>query len=133
MTDTTSPITLDQLRFFVPGPPVPFTRVLKGSKQPRAERYRAYRLAVGLTAMQAGAEIIDGSVDVSIAIFDDQKRRRYDLDNVFKAVADALNGVCYVDDRQIVSGQFAIYEAGDNPQGVSVIISTVLSGERSAA
>jgi len=28
-----------------------------------------------------------------------------DVDNVFKAVADALNGIAYVDDRQIVDAQ----------------------------
>lgn len=28
---------------------------------------------------------------------------RYDLDNLVKGVADGLNGICYADDRQIVS------------------------------
>lgn len=121
------------LMFFVPGPPVPFTRVLRGSRQARAERYRAYRLAVGLEAVQAGAEVIDGPISVSIAIFDGQERRRYDADNVLKGILDALNGVCYADDRQVVRGEFAIYPAGENPEGVSVIVSEVLTGEREAA
>lgn len=114
-------------QFFVPGPPVPFTRVLRGSKQARAERYRAYRLAVGFKAKEAGAEIIEGPVHVGIDIYDDQKRRRYDLDNVFKGILDALNGICFIDDRQVESGRFRLHKGGD--AGVEICVMTKLGDD----
>ena len=99
------------LHFTVPGAPVPFTRVLRGSKQPRAERYRAYKTEVGYRAKLAGAEPLVGPIGVYVQISEpDPACRRYDIDNVLKAVIDGLIGVAFVDDRQIVRAEVSIYQ-----------------------
>ena len=96
--------------FTVPGPPTPYTRVLKGSQQPRAMKYRAYRDLVGLRANLAGAEPFEGPVDVRVQIYVPKPdRRRFDIDNVLKGILDALNGVCYADDKQVTTASVSIY------------------------
>jgi Holliday junction resolvase RusA-like endonuclease len=49
----------------------------------------------------AGAEPIVGPVRVEVSFWRSSKRR-CDLDNLVKSVTDALNGLAYVDDQQIV-------------------------------
>lgn len=117
-------MTIDTLSFFVPGPPVPFTRVLRGERSKRAAKYRAYRAEVALRAKEAGAEPIDGPVWLSVAVFlVKPEKRTYDLDNCYKGCADALNAIAYHDDRQIIRGEFGIYPADFGlPEGVNVIV-----------
>lgn len=53
-----------------------------------------------------GREPLAGELKCSMKFYRKYKRtsRRFgDLDNLFKAVADALNGICYADDAQIIS------------------------------
>jgi Holliday junction resolvase RusA-like endonuclease len=117
------------IEFTVPGKPVPFTRVLKGSRQPRAERYRQYRKDVGWAAKQAGAEVIDGPVCLDLKIIvPDRLKRRWDVDNIIKCYADALEGICYANDRQITSVTARIYTAGyfGREEGVSVCVIPVV-------
>lgn len=122
------------LTFFVPGPPTPFTRVLRGERSKRAEKYRAYREVVARTAREAGAEPMDGPVSMSITIFlQKPTKRKFDADNCFKGIADALNTIAYHDDLQVVKGDFTVV-AGTSalPEGVSVIVEQVLRGEEAA-
>ena len=115
----------------VPGDPV-------GKQRPRFARIgntairaftpaktKAYEAKVGLLAMsKRTGTIMEGPVSVSIvAVFKRPqrlKRRkdpdalilydgRVDLDNVIKAVLDGLNGVIYVDDKQVVKIAAASY------------------------
>ena len=98
------------ISFTVPGSPVPFTRVLKGSKQDRAIRYRNYKTAVGWSAKDAGAEPWDGPIRVNVQIYErNPEKRRYDIDNVLKGILDSLNGVCFLDDKQVTAASVAIY------------------------
>ncbi len=52
-------------------------------------------------AMQGNPPII-GPVSMRL-VFVLANRRRVDLDNLNKAVSDSLNGICYVDDSQVVN------------------------------
>ena len=71
----------------------------------------AYRLMV------AGATILDGPVAVGVLLHPRQTKqgsphkRRIDLDNAIKAALDACQGVCFVDDRQVISLSAAVGEA----------------------
>jgi Holliday junction resolvase RusA-like endonuclease len=48
---------------------------------------------------------------------------RPDWDNVAKLVLDALSGVAYRDDAQIVHGQaMTVYAAADEPAGIEVFV-----------
>lgn len=59
----------------------------------------AFRHAVRMIAMVQDVRPITGPVAVFVDVY--RPRRRGDLDNVLKAVLDALNGVAYRDDEQV--------------------------------
>ena len=83
--------------------------------KPRAVREwtqdAAYRLRV------AGAAILDGPVAVGVLLHPKQTKRgsphkrRIDLDNAIKAALDACQGICFVDDQQVISLSAVVGEA----------------------
>ena len=109
-----------ELRFEVPGRPVPAVRMTQRGahtpdhpKRKQMDACLAFKNAVGWAAQQAGAVVWTGPVIVAINVhIRNPLKRRWDLDNVLKSCTDALNGVCYVDDKQITSASIRIYTAG---------------------
>lgn len=87
----------------IPGRPVPCVRMTQRGKfvKPQAQRYLAYKESVGWIAKVSGAKIITGPVEVRM-IFFFANNKLPDLDNLIKAILDALNGICWIDDRQVV-------------------------------
>ena len=70
----------------------------------RMKEYKAKIRQAAVRAM-AGLEPLTGAVKVLIKLcrkFKATSKRFGDLDNHAKAICDSLNGVCYVDDSQIV-------------------------------
>ena len=59
----------------------------------------AFRHAVRMIAMVQGVTPITGPVAVFLDVY--RPRKRGDLDNLLKAVLDALNNVAYADDDQV--------------------------------
>lgn len=59
----------------------------------------AFRHAVRMIAQVQGVQPISGPVAVFLDVY--RPRKRGDLDNLLKAVLDALNGVAYGDDEQV--------------------------------
>lgn len=102
---------MSAIKIDAPIEPVPFQRTYIDDtyKQRNPVRYREFKETLGwyaLAAMQGRAPLT-GSVIVRIKIYKQKPRkvtsRNYgDVDNHAKAVLDALNGICYVDDRQVV-------------------------------
>ena len=68
----------------------------------------AWKRTAAWTAKSIGIEPITGPVGVRIALLPRMTvrgkatKRRIDLDNAIKAVLDALNGVAYADDSQVI-------------------------------
>ena len=110
------------ISFIVPGIPVAkgrprFARVGKGVRTFTPAKTVRFEERVMLAAQAAGVTMLTGPVEVSIsAIFGmvgpPRKRKpreaqwkatRPDVENVAKAVLDALNGIAYRDDAQVVS------------------------------
>ena len=60
----------------------------------------AFRHAVRLIAQVQRVQPMSGPVAVFLDVY--RPRKRGDLDNLLKAVLDALNGVAYGDDEQVV-------------------------------
>jgi len=106
--------------FFIPGIPRPKgrPRLGKGGNVYTPERTRSYEREIGWLAREAGHKPIDGPVSLAIVIYftpptawreadrlaaigQFADSATTDADNVVKAVADALNHVCYHDDRQV--------------------------------
>jgi crossover junction endodeoxyribonuclease RusA len=96
-----------EVRFRVEGRPCAYVRMTRGTKWgARAQRYLAYRAELGYRAKEAGASPCTGPVRIHIQAY--VKRRTFDLDNLVKAVLDGLNGVAFVDDKQVYIIQAAI-------------------------
>jgi len=137
-------------RFTVPGNPVPQPRPRFSSRGGFARAYtpakhpvNAYRQAVELMARSAlstfGLAPWAGDVAIQIdAVFgrppshkrlgDKAPRRpvKSDWDNVAKAVCDALNGIAYVDDDQIIDAHVTRRYARDGEAAHTVVTITRL-------
>ena len=92
------------ISFTVTGEPVPkqsFRFARAGSYQPA--RVKDWQDMVAWAARQAtmGHPPIEGEVSVR-CWFRVGNRRRVDLDNLWKAVGDAIEGIAYLNDSQIV-------------------------------
>ena len=86
--------------------PMPRPRFTRGRTFTPADIVQ-YKTAISLAAKSAmeGKPPIEGEVQAKMKFtrkFKASSKRFGDADNLFKAVADALNGIAYVDDAQIV-------------------------------
>jgi len=91
--------------------PVPFNRPRFGKSKSvfNSPRYSAFKTELGYKARLAmnGKQIITGAFKISVDIYKKSSQNVLnknfgDLDNFIKAVMDALNGICFVDDAQCV-------------------------------
>lgn len=107
---------MSSIKFTVTTEPVPFKR--PGTNRKRRfndPRYSNYKEYVGLhakTAMQGQAPF-DGAIKISVVVSTKYKPtslKAGDIDNHLKAVLDALNGICFTDDRQIVEGHVYLFK-----------------------
>ncbi len=90
--------------FIIPGEIVPYTRVGRERWTDRARRHPTSRDAVRAMALAAvGARIDDearsGRWHAGMPFY--RYKRRGDVDNLLKAVLDALQGVVWNDDAQV--------------------------------
>lgn len=98
------------IKFVVPTEPVPFKRALSnGKRRFNDPRYSDYKYFVGLHARVAmqGQAPFDGAIRINVTVstkYQPTSLKAGDVDNHLKAAMDALNGICYRDDRQIVEG-----------------------------
>lgn len=102
--------------FVVPGDPEPWRRARsRGKVRFTDPRSVAFKAKVALFATRACKVPIEGPVCLRVACYwparkpdlktprpPEWRDTRPDADNVLKAVADALNGIAYVDDAQVV-------------------------------
>lgn len=65
-------------------------------------------------ARQQGAQVLHGAICVSVDIY--RPRRVGDLSNRYKVLEDALIGVCYEDDEQIVDIHMRRFDCKSNPR-----------------
>ncbi len=112
-----------RVEFTVPGRPTPKARarVVRGGAYTPA-RTREYEDRVGWCARQAfaGQAPFREPVELSIrAVF--TKRNHGDFGNIVKAVEDALEGIAYLNDRQVLRwGGGGIYYGREDHAVVSV-------------
>ena len=90
----------------------------RGGRPHLTKEARRYKSAVRLRALAAGhRKPIEGPVYVMLAVY--RPLRRGDLDNRVKAVLDALRGVAFVDDDQVVGLTAFRHDDPDNPRIVA--------------
>lgn len=98
------------IRFSANLEPMPFKRVMQsGRRRYNDGRYTEFKVELGTFALKAmaGLEPLTGAVSLRVDFYklkpkSPASRRWGDLDNHLKAVLDALNGICYLDDAQVV-------------------------------
>lgn len=109
--------------FVVPGVPIPYARMTyaqvkalripehrRTAKVPRQiQTYLAYKEYVGLIARSACPEPFTGPVTLAVEVYlVDRMKRRWDADNVLKGISDALNGIAFLDDKQVTKAKIEI-------------------------
>ena len=92
--------------FVIPTRPVPKERPRMSTKGRRAylytpEKTLAYEEYVGLVARKHVKEPLTCKVTVGAEMFFRRGKRMPDLDNCIKSLLDGMNGIVYVDDRQV--------------------------------
>lgn len=87
----------------IPGRPVPAARMTRRGKwiKPQAQRYLAFKEHVGFCARQYFPEPLRDPIAVEIDCYM-AGGVMPDVDNVAKAVMDGMNGIAWLDDRQVV-------------------------------
>ena len=107
---------MSTIKFSVTTEPVPFKRARSNGKRHFNDpRYSDFKYYVGLharTAMQGRAPF-DGAIKITVTVSTKYKPtalKSGDIDNHLKAVLDALNGICYVDDRQITEAHVYLHK-----------------------
>lgn len=105
-------MTLDLIaEFMVPGEPLPKAR-------PRFGKGRAYTAKRTVLAENNIIDTFDHACPLWEPVIDDialevdfhrTNRRRADWDNLAKLLTDALNGIAYADDKQIVDGRVRVF------------------------
>jgi Holliday junction resolvase RusA-like endonuclease len=112
---------MTRIWFTVPGEPRGWARArTQGARFFTDTKTRSEKQAVAAWAMEAGARIIDGPVSVTLTAYlripksatkkaraamlagAERPTKKPDGDNLAKLALDALNGVCWHDDVQVV-------------------------------
>ena len=86
----------------VPGRPVPAVRMTGRGKfvKANAQRYLEYKDMVGWIAKKHFVEPLKGDISF-LAKFYLYRGHTPDIDNLLKAAMDSLNGIAWLDDRQV--------------------------------
>lgn len=89
------------MKLRVPYPPLAnrYWRVFRG-RVVKSEEARRYQQGLRMRALTQRIRPLSGDVVVSLAVF--RPRRSGDLDGAHKVLLDALQGVAYVNDSQVV-------------------------------
>lgn len=115
------------ITFSVDAKPIPQSRPRVGRYNVyEPERCTNYKELISWAAKQAmqGKNIFTSPIKIEIKIFRNQlptSKQYGDWDNHAKAVCDALNGIVYEDDAQIVDGRVQMFK--DKNQRVEISIS----------
>lgn len=110
------------MTFNLPYPPSSnrYWRVWRG-RAVKSTEARAYQAAVALA--NRGAVPLTGPVSVDLVVT--RPAKRGDLDNFLKVVLDALKGIAFVDDAQIVTIGARRVEGSKTRNGVVVTVDSV--------
>lgn len=108
---------LPAFRLVLPYPPSAnkYWRFPRGLSRPIvSEEARAYKLRASAEARYQGAKRLSCAVSVEIDVY--RPRKIGDLDNTAKVALDALKGVAWDDDDQIVALQMRRFDDKDMPR-----------------
>lgn len=75
---------------------------------------RKFKSDIAILAKRQGAKILSGELSVTFRIF--RPRKIGDLDNRLKISQDALKGICFEDDKQIIEIHAFRFDDKANPR-----------------
>ena len=93
---------MGKMFFVVPGQPKPKARPRFAKGRVYSPSWKEEKRVAGHIRPQMGHWKICGTFVALKLVFYREDRRKVDLDNLVKLVTDAMNGLVYVDDAQIV-------------------------------
>lgn len=119
--------------FIVKGIPQPWRRARTGKRGYFTDAKTVeYKNRIALCARQAGVELLEGPVFLSLDCFWSSRKpdlkhnrrgvewmdKRPDIDNILKVYLDALQGIAFIDDGQVVHTEARKFRAeqGEEPR-----------------
>ncbi len=90
-----------------------YWRTFRGHVTVSAEA-KAYKLAVALIGKKSTLRPLDGFIGVALDVY--RPRRSGDLDNRLKVTLDALRGIAFHDDSQVVEIRAVRHDDKGNPR-----------------
>lgn len=104
------------IKFTAPLEPVPFKRVnSNGKRRFNHPRYTSFKIQLGYFAKAAmqGRAPLQGAIKITFHVYKKIVPTALnfgDWDNHAKAVSDALQGICFADDKQITEGHIYLHK-----------------------
>jgi Holliday junction resolvase RusA-like endonuclease len=118
------------IKLIIPGRPVPCVRMTQRSKftNPQAQRYLEYKQTVGWIGKSKINQPLPKEhfvcINMQFWLYGGQV---IDLDNLIKSICDSLNGIAWVDDKQVTEIMAKRYKAADKlSQRAEIEIGTVI-------
>ena len=103
-----------------------YWRMFRGRMVTSSEA-KNYKALVAALLHGHQVEPLDGPVCVSISVY--RARRAGDLDNFQKVLLDALQGICYIDDKQVTELHAFMFDDRQHPR-VEIAISSQQNANR---
>ena len=75
---------------------------------------RKFKADIAVLARRQGAKLLDGDLIITFRVF--RPKRIGDLDNRLKISQDALKGICFEDDKQIIEIHAFCFDDKANPR-----------------
>ena len=85
-----------------------------GGRRIVSAKGRKFKSDIAVLARQQGAKLLDGDLSVTFRVF--RPKRIGDLDNRLKISQDALKGICFADDKQIIEIHAFRFDDKTNPR-----------------
>lgn len=117
MTDLTkkSEKTPSEIKLTLPYPPsINNLYFNRWGKRVLSDAGRRFKSDVAVLAILQGAKILTGDLSVTFRVF--RPKKIGDLDNRLKISQDALKGICFEDDRQIIELHGFRFDDAMNPR-----------------
>ncbi len=115
LTKTDAKQAQSEIKLTLPYPPsVNNLYFNRWGKRVLSDAGRRFKSDAGVLAILQGAKILTGDLSVTFRVF--RPKRIGDLDNRLKISQDALKGICFEDDKQIIEIHAFRFDDKINPR-----------------
>ncbi len=105
----------NELKLILPYPPsVNNLYATFGGRRITSAKGRKFKSDIAVLAKRQGARLLNGDLSVTFRVF--RPRKIGDLDNRLKISQDALKGICFADDKQIIEIHAFRFDDAKNPR-----------------